>query len=198
MEKMGKIAKNMDNVLQAVYTAFSIAVWVLLACMVILPFAGEHMLEMTGTIGIELGCVNLEVVDSYIPEGGIILRIELGLLYVALLLGAGCYVVKLLREVVKPMIELRPFDGSVSGILRKLSFVALIGGGILSFTKMMGEIALAYMYDFPTLFLNEQIVGVNLEFVMDMNFILAFAVLYLLSFVFRYGEELQQQSDETL
>ena len=198
MEKMGKIAKNLDTILGAVYTACSIAVCVLLVCMAVLPFAGEHMLEMTGTTGIELGCVHLDVLDSSIPEGGIILRIELGLLYAALVLAAGCYVLKLLRSVVKPMMELRPFEGSVSGLLKKLSFVALIGGGVLSFAKMMGEIALAYMYDFRTLFLNERIVGVSLEFVMDTNFILAFAVLYLLSFVFRYGEELQRQADETL
>ena len=33
---------------------------------------------------------------------------------------------------------------------------------------------------------------------MNMNFILLFAVLYLMSHVFRYGEQLQQLSDETL
>jgi len=198
MEKMSQIAKNLDTFMGVVYTACSIAVCVLAVFMAVLPFAGEHMLEVTETTAIELGCVSFEIVDGCIPEGGRILRIELGLLYAALVLAAGCYVLKLLRTVVQPMIEQRPFDGSVSVVLRKLSFVALIGGGILSFAQMMGEIALAYMYDFSELFLNEQVVGVNLEFMFDTNFILAFAVLYLLSFVFRYGEELQQQADETL
>lgn len=197
MEKMSKIAKNLDILLNVAYQVCRAVVCVLLVCMIILPFAGESMIE-SGSFSLELGHVSLIMADSVAPARNMVLRVELGLVYAAAVLAVGCYLLKLVRGVVKAMVEKRPFDGTVSAQLRKLSFAALIGGGVLSAAKLAGEIALAAMYDFNTLFINEKIVGVQTEYVLDMNFILAFAVLYLLSFVFRYGEELQQQSDETL
>lgn len=198
MEKMGRIAKNLDNILNAVYTAFRIAVCVLLVCMVLLPIAGESMIATDGVTSIELGCVSLELAEEAVPASSQIWRLELGMLYVVLVLILGCYLVKLACRMVKPMAEKKPFGGMVSAELRKLSFAALIGGAALSVAQMAGEIALSSVYGFDTLFLNESIVGVKLEYALDMNFIWVFAVLYLLSFVFHYGEELQKQSDETL
>ena len=63
---------------------------------------------------------------------------------------------------------------------------------------MVGEIVLCRVYDLETVFLNEQIISCTPEINLDMSFAVVFAVLYLLSYVFRYGEELQKQSDETL
>ena len=197
MEKMSKIAKNLGILLNVAYQVCRAAVCVLLVCMIVLPFAGASMIE-GGSFSLELGCVNLIMANSVVSAENMVLRVELGMAYTAAVLTVVCYLLKLVRGVVKAMEEKRPFDGTVSAQLRKLSLAALIGGGVLSAAKLAGEMALSATYDFSTLFLNEKIVAVQTEYALDMNFILAFAVLYLLSFVFRYGEELQRQSDETL
>ena len=96
-------------------------------------------------------------------------------------------------EVDGPQASILTHTASISSIQ-----TALIGGGILSVAKMAGEIILYRVYDLGTVFLNEHIVSCMPEFNLDMSFAAVFAVLYLLSYVFRYGEELQKQSDETL
>ena len=96
------------------------------------------------------------------------------------------------------MKEGKPFESAVSDKLKKLSFITLIGGGVLSVAKLVGEVVLCKMYDLESIFLNENIISCTAEFNLDMTFLLAFGVLYLLSYIFRYGEELQKQSDETL
>ena len=49
-----------------------------------------------------------------------------------------------------------------------------------------------------TLLLAGNVLNVTSTFTFDFNFILLSAVIYLLSYIFRYGAQLQQLSDETL
>ena len=55
-----------------------------------------------------------------------------------------------------------------------------------------------HMVGLPGLLLSEKIVHVDGMFTLDLAFLVYWAILLLLSYVFRYGEELQQLSDETL
>ena len=48
------------------------------------------------------------------------------------------------------------------------------------------------------LLLSEKITHVGGMFKIDLTFLIFWAILTLLSYVFRYGEDLQQLSDETL
>lgn len=107
-------------------------------------------------------------------------------------------VLRLIRRLLAPMREGKPFDSSVSRNLRSLSWITLIGGAVCSLLKSIAEIAVYRIYDFHSLFQNDLITGCTLNIAPDMSFVLLFAILFLLSCVFRYGEELQKQSDETL
>ena len=60
-------------------------------------------------------------------------------------------------KVITPMKEGRPFEAAISDKLRRLSWITLIGGGVLSVAKMAGEIILYRVYDLGTVFLNENI-----------------------------------------
>lgn len=53
-------------------------------------------------------------------------------------------------------------------------------------------------YDVASLLVSEKILHVTVNFNIDLSFIIVAAVLLLMSYVFRYGEELQLMSDETL
>ena len=85
-----------------------------------------------------------------------------------------------------------------SSIVKDTLFAFVIGGAICSLLKSIAEIAVYKIYDFHSLFLNDRITGCTINIAPDMSFVLLFAILFLLSCVFRYGEELQKQSDETL
>ena len=146
------------------------------------------------------GLSTAEVVAGlcYLPFDVIKIRMATGMLLVAVLLVFVCVFIRIIRDVLRPMTEGKPFESAVSDKLRKLSWISLIGGGVLSLAKMIGEIVLYNVYDLGSVFLNTNIVACSAEFKLDMTFIAVFCVLHLLSYIFKYGEELQQLSDETL
>ncbi|MBO5252450.1 MAG: hypothetical protein J6C51_00715 [Clostridia bacterium] len=197
MEKIGKIAKNLDLIARVVYTVCSVFVWVLPITAVLLLIFGEQVIA-DGTYTVTLGMLTLEFAEEYMPFEAVKFRVIAGLLSVAVLLVFVCWFIRVIQSVLEPMKEGKPFESAVSDKLKKLSFITLIGGGVLSVAKLVGEVVLCKMYDLESIFLNENIISCTAEFNLDMTFLLAFGVLYLLSYIFRYGEELQKQSDETL
>ena len=197
MEKIGKIAKNLDLIARVVYTVCSVFVWVLPITAVLLLIFGEQVIS-DGTYTVTLGMLTLEFAEEYMPFEAVKFCVIAGLLSVAVLLVFVCWFIRVIQSVLEPMKEGKPFESAVSDKLKKLSFITLIGGGVLSVAKLVGEVVLCKMYDLESIFLNENIISCTAEFNLDMTFLLAFGVLYLLSYIFRYGEELQKQSDETL
>ncbi len=197
MEKIGKIAKNLDLAARVVYTVCSVFVWVLPITAVLLLIFGEQVIA-DGTFTVTLGMLTLEFAEAYLPSEAGKFRVIAGLLFVTVLLVFVCRFIRVIQSVLEPMKEGKPFESAVSDKLKKLSFVTLIGGGVLSAAKLVGEIVLCKMYDLESIFLSETVIACTAEFKLDMTFVVAFAVLYLLSYIFRYGEELQKQSDETL
>ena len=57
---------------------------------------------------------------------------------------------------------------------------------------------MVYVFDLPSLLLSEKISHIGGTFQVDLTFVIYWAILMLLSYAFRHGEELQQLSDETL
>ena len=53
-------------------------------------------------------------------------------------------------------------------------------------------------YEVQNLFISDKIIECRLEPRIDLGFILIAFVFFLMSYIFRYGAELQKQSDETL
>ena len=198
MEKMKKIANNLDLFAKTAYTVCSVFVWVLPICAVLLLIFGEKVIQPGSQTTITLGSLCFEFAEGYLPFNVIKIRMAVALLLIAGLLVFVCWFIRVIRDVIASMKEGKPFETGISAKLRRLSWIALIGGGVLSAVQMIGEIVLYRLYDLGSVFLNEKIVACTAEFKLDMTFAVVFAVLYLLSYVFRYGEELQQLSDETL
>ena len=53
-------------------------------------------------------------------------------------------------------------------------------------------------YNLNELFLSDKITGVSVTYSCDPSFLIYALVLFLMSFIFQYGSELQKLSDETL
>ena len=200
MDKMMRISKNLNSFAKAAKGIFQAAAIVIAVCIVILLFVSpHHAMWQNGTYSLELGNVTLELIpDGAIPAEVTRRTVIAGLIFCipVLLFTAKCLAI--VQDILTPMTQGQPFDKKVSQNLRKLSFITLIAGAVIE----IGEIALSALrlnsIRLDALFNPELVAGYTVENVMNMNFILLFGALYLMSHVFRYGEELQQLSDETL
>ncbi len=102
---------------------------------------------------------------------------------VILMIGA-----KLVRRILQPMKEGRPFEEGISGIIKKFGHFVLAVTVITPGIQLLLS-AVFMMIDAETEPLPISISGEG---------IFAALVIYLISYIFRYGEELQKQADETL
>lgn len=194
MKKLTGTAKALDIIANVVQILCMVAAIMLAVAVVLLLVFNVEAYEFSSSI--ELGSYSFKLAHTDVST------VRQQFLWVALpaiiLLAATRVALREIRRLLAPMREGRPFDGSVSDSLRRLSWIALIGGGVCSVLQLVGEIVMYRLYDFPALFRNENILGVNVEVGLDTGFVFVFLILLLLSCVFRYGEELQKQSDETL
>ena len=55
-----------------------------------------------------------------------------------------------------------------------------------------------FLMDLPSLLINGTVIHITANFNIDFTFVVISIVFFLLSYIFQYGEELQQLSDETL
>ena len=103
-----------------------------------------------------------------------------------------------IREILKPMIEEKPFDSIVSTNLKKLAKLSIVIGILVNIIILSEQLMSVFVYDLPSLLVSEKVIHVGGMFQIDLTFLIYWAILMLLSYVFQYGEGLQQLSDETL
>lgn len=197
-QKLIKTANNLDTMSKVCGGIMEAAGIVCAIFAVLVLIFGEKMYD-TGSISLDLGFVKLYLAEEYqtAPRPLQVYTI-IGLLSV----GAVCfgihYGVKLLRTILAPMKEGRPFTAEVPKNLRKIAWVVLIGGALIQIMGMIEGSVLILAYPMEEIFSSAAISRVEFAFTMDLNFVLVFCILMLLSYVFAYGQQLQQESDETL
>lgn len=200
MSKIVKISRNLNTFAGVARTIFKIASGIIVVCAVILLFVSPHHdMWRNGQYSIELGQVTLDLIpDGAIPAEATRNRIIGGLIFCVPLFWLIAKCLGIVQDILGPMAQGKPFETNVSGSLRKLSFFVLIGGSIAEAGRLVLSVLQLGSIKLDTLFNPELVAGYTAEHVMNFNFIFLFATLYLMSHVFRYGEELQQLSDETL
>lgn len=198
MNKISNLAKKCDKVANVFFKINLVLGIFLLICLVITPFISQDFfLDLATTI--RLGNIELGLVEGYMPElltykwyrFTMLVLCIVFLVYVSLIL-------RIIRMILKPMVFEKPFASCVSKNIRKLSWIILIGEGIFQVVMLGVELLLYRAFDFSNLFFNDKIISCKIDYMFDGTFIMVFAIIYLLSYVFQYGEELQIQSDETL
>ena len=101
------------------------------------------------------------------------------------------------RKILKPMKNALPFDDSVRKNLSALGMVFAVGGVVINLIRNATYAVINHQgLDFVERY--DWIDGYICSFEFDMTYFFVAAVLFLVSFVFRYGAELQKQADETL
>ncbi len=102
-----------------------------------------------------------------------------------------------LHKTMQPFIEERPFQAEVAQGLDRLGVLLVIHTALDGVRGWLQQTIAGY-YDLPGLFLSEHITDVSLGRGFSWTPLLFSGGLFLLAMVFRYGQELQALSDETL
>lgn len=198
MEKMKKTAKVLDVCFRICTCICYVAGFFLLVaiCAILLePLTGNH--DVTLQESLELGNVTFELAPRAYQEGG------MGYMLSIMLLGVGAVVfmvimTKLIRKILKPMVEGLPFHESIGTNLKKLGWLEIIAGVLMNGMTAVEYWMTARNFDLTELFVGDKITAVTVNYMFDFSFLMPAAVFFLASYIFRYGAQLQQLSDETL
>ena len=203
MNNLSNTAKKLDKVFEIahiVFGALAIACVVLLA-LIGLAYAFKWDLGTIGTgyTSFEIGFLELQLAENHAPDKWLVL------LQTAITLAVSCRLcftgrkgVGYIRQILKPMTEEKPFDSIVSTNLKKLAHLSINLGILWNIIILAEQIMMIFVYELPGLLISEKITHVGAMFNVDLTFLIYWAILMLLSFVFRHGEQLQQLDDETL
>ena len=91
-----------------------------------------------------------------------------------------------------------PFDVRVSNHIKKLAKYILAGGIVFNILEVCRVLYFKQILNFDLLFNTKYVTQINFGIRLHLSFLVFAALIYLLSYIFRYGQELQQLSDETL
>ena len=203
MNNLSNTARKLDKVLEIAHIVFGALA---IACIVgVALIAVAYVLKLdpamigTGYENFDIGFLELTIAESFAPDKWMIL------LQAAITLAVSCRLmydarrgVGYIREILNPMKEEKPFDSVVSTNLKKLAKLSIHLGILGNIIILSEQILTVFVYDLPSLLISEKITHVGGMFQVDLTFLIYWAILLLLSYVFRYGEELQQLSDETI
>lgn len=196
--KMTRVAKNLD-ILANVGGKITCAAGIV--CMVVavltLFFGGRMFAEGAVTLDIDF-------IKFHLNDNGYVNERFMKFYVIAATLGGGIicflvyYISKVLRTILAPMKNGRPFEDGISGNLKKVGWGVLIGGFLSELVGIAARMLLIKAYSIEALFESAAIAKTEFVFTMNFDFVLITCVVFFLSYVFTYGHALQQESDETL
>ena len=203
MNNLSNTAKKLDKffgIAHIVFGALAIASLVGVALIAVAYFLKlDPGMIGTGYGNFDIGFVELTVAEAYAPDKWLVL------LQAAITLAVACRLfydgrrgIGYVREILQPMKEEKPFASIVSTNLKKLARLSINLGILGNIIILTEQIMTVFVYDLPGLLLSEKIAHVGGTFQVDLTFLICWAILMLLSYVFSYGEQLQKLDDETL
>ena len=203
MNNLSNTAKKLDKVLEIAHIVLGALA---IACIVgVALIAAAYLLKLdpatigTGYENFDIGFLELTLAESYAPDKWLVLlQAAITLLVSCRLMYEGRRGVAYIREILKPMAEEKPFDSIVSTNLKKLANLSIHLGILYNVIILSEQIIAVFAYNLPGLLISDKITHISGMFNVDLTFVVYWAILLLLSYVFRYGEQLQQLSDETL
>ena len=202
--------KKLTATASKLHTVFSIAEKVLMAlaiaaivcaCLVGVGFllGLDPDTVATGYESIDIGYLELQIPDRFGPDKWVVL------LQAAIVLVLCCVfclvarrIVQSITAILEPISQGQPFHATISPSLRRIAIHTVILGIAYNCITISELLIYTFAYDLPNLLIGEKISHVSVHCTIDISFLIVSGILLLLSYIFRYGSELQQLSDETL
>lgn len=197
-EEMIKRAKLLHTVSKTCCKILAAAVIVLaIFALLVLFVKDEGFLSNVSTL--QFGKVELELAESALPAPeNLRSRLAIGLGASAMICAFLCYGAYVLTGMFAAIREGRPFEGVVSRGLRTMAILTFAGGLLYQVADGVASALLIKSYGLLELFKEGMVKSVHVNVHLELGFILLALALFLMSYIFRYGEELQRESDETL
>lgn len=197
--KVMKTANVVDSILK-VLSGFAIAgMAVAVIFMILTAFLGEKIIADASEL--DLGAAKITLIgerSSYLNKPWAIGYIYSSLAAVLVGCGAAFLGIRALRNILASMKEGEVFAEGVSKKIRTLGTTVLIGGGLTEIMYKVSDVIEMHAYDLDKI-LNKSIVSeIGYGTHINLWFVVTALVLYFLAFIFRCGEGLQKESDETL
>lgn len=203
MNNLTNTAKKLDKVFEIAHIVFGALAIASIVGVALIAVA--YVLKLDPTFiganheSLDIGFLELELAAAYTPNKWLILaQAAFTLLVGCRLFYDGRRGIGYVREILKPMIEEKPFDAIVSTNLKKLAKLSIVIGILFNIISLAEQLMAFFIFDLPGLLISEKITHVTGMFKINLSFIVYWAILMLLSYVFQHGESLQQLSDETL
>lgn len=196
MEKIIKTSNIIKKNLKILFWIIAVVSVVSLVAILIALFANGDATKVDN-LSITLGSYSLLLNQEYsLQQLTPLLCITLANVFIFGIL--SCYTIKTLQSMFEPMSQGKPFSTTISSALKKLSYVVLLMGIIGIILQIATNYIFFNAFDIPTLFSKDRVISCSISIVSNGNFIIWFVILRLISLIFKYGETLQQLSDETL
>lgn len=199
---MRRTASVIDRILK-VFQGIAVACMIVAAVFIPLTLIfGEKVIADASQL--ETGCLRIVFtgdMSAYLDMNGVKLNIVMALVSAIIAIAAGWYCIRVLRGILAPMKEGRAFAEGISRKIKKLGWTALIGGGLVEIARIAEDFFFVRAYRLDEIISHPSVESAGAAFgpgSVHPWFIIAALVMFFLSFVFRCGEELQRQSDETL
>lgn len=198
MKKLSSTAKKIDVVLRVLFWVLIVA-GVAAALAALAPLVLRRPAPETNGVSVDLDFIKLHL-SRPTQEAAMAQQKSTLAAMVLMLLGSGvaAYGIKLIRNILKPMIDGQPFHACVSANLKKMGWLTLFGGIAANVVKILMQTALVHGFNLSELLSNDKITHITFNYSFDATFLFIAAVAFLMSHIFRYGADLQQLSDETL
>lgn len=197
--KFMKTSKIIDRILKIVQGFLVAGVIVSAIFIPLTTVFGEKIIADASTV--ELGGLNIALAGdyhNYLDSSGIKMSIIVGLIIAIITCAVAWLCLRKIREILSPMKEGRPFEEGISKKIRQLALIILVGGGIAEVGGAIAQVFAIKAYNLATLFNNAAIDYTTYNYNFSLWFVVVALILFFLSYVFHYGEELQRESDETL
>ncbi len=216
MNKLTSTARKIDIVFKIFNVALVVSMVAVLAGLAFtgagmifhLPVEDVPKLDQSFSTGAFTFYTEFEVMsfDALFPWMGLVLAAALAMLIPAWM------AVQTIRGILKPMTGGQPFHSAVSRNLKRLAWLTLITGGMYQLLQEAKLLLSKVLFGIEwRLFGQTVFAQINPEFkrfadnihlqatpAFDLGFLVLAAVIFLLAYVFNYGEQLQTLSDETL
>ncbi len=205
MKSLQKTAKTLDTF----FNLFKIvAIIASIASIVVIAFVGGALifdwnLENLGETDqiLKLGSVNLTLASGFeFPIKSVLYYSLVNIAMLLIMSVTTIIAIGYIRSILAPMSEGEPFRNIVALNLKKLAWVTILYGVVRFFLDGLETFLIGHFYGdtLSSLIEGSGIAHIAYESESDMSFLLVAGVLFLLSYVFRYAQELQKLSDETL
>lgn len=201
IEKLSSTAHKLSvffRVLQRILIGVMIAMICVLTILSILNTVNPDAVIGTELNEIDLGSVTITLASERTPDNSSILCYAWIYAAIGLIWGAALWFgLHLVRRMLQPMTEGCPFHADTARQIKKLAILSLVMGIVDNLAESVEAMAVLHTLDLAQL-LNGAVESLTINHTFELGFIVVFFLLLLLSYLFSYGAELQQLSDETL